>query len=838
MLSACLGHEIISVLAVVSAFFSGLALGAWFLDRIVGRSKVPGNWYVLLEIVIAAWAIVLVFLLPVINPKISTLIGISPSPFRHWAISFLYPFLVLLPATAAMGGTLATMDRLFDRLRKGGRSVPGLYSLNTFGAVVGTFLTTFLLLPQFGINVTAVLLATINFMVALAVIVINCKSNTVQDHVKFDKVSGEGMFRLYLTLFITGFLGIGYEVLLVRALSQILENTVFSFAIMLIVFLFGTAVGAGIYQQLKHFLSAKKLLTLLLLSTSFFCLLSIGLLGYLHQVFLLLQSILGGSFQGSIAAEFAVSGIYFLMPTICMGATFSHLAQSAKRSHWGVGRALCLNTLGGAFAPFFFGIFLLPLFGITKTLLLLPLGYLCCLPRMHLRKLAFVMLVFLPLGAYLALNFEGQQFVTLEDDETIVHFQEGVMASVSVVKDSRKASHLKVNNHFQMGGTTSLFSDRRQAYLPLLLHPAPENVLFLGLGTGATFAAAETFQEINAVGVELIPEVISAMKYFEKSTGKIEKNDKLEIINADARRYVTSTDNKYDVVIADLFHPARDGASSLYTVEHFSAIGELLTEDGIFCQWLPLYQLDSEMFKVITRTFLEAFPNAQAYLAHYSIDQPIIGLVGGNKKLRYPEKWLNKRLKDKSLRRYMAGFGYDSIYSLLGTFIASEQSLRYYSEGSPLNTDKFPVVLFQAPRFVYTSSEPAHKRLLTLLHELPSPDPESVLAEVVTEEDYLARSRLVNYWQARNSFLALGTKVQRTRNVIALYETASEPLLGVVRKSLDFSAAYFPLISIAYSMYPLDQERSYELLRALERANPLRPEAGNLRQQLFVQKEK
>jgi spermidine synthase len=518
-----------------------------------------------------------------------------------------------------------------------------------------------------------------------------------------------------------------------------------------------------------------------------------------------------------------------------MGATFSHLAQAAKRSHWGVGRALCLNTLGGALAPFLFGVLVLPSLGIVFALLLLPLGYICCLPRMHLNKFALFIILCISIEGYLAFQSDTPSIMLLAEGETTVHYQEGVMASVSVVKDNRDALHLKVNNHFQMGGTTSLFSDRRQAYLPLLLHPAPKNTLFLGLGTGATFAASGTFPETRAVGVELIPEVITAMQYFEESTGKLEENDHLHILNGDARRFVISTNDKYDVVIADLFHPARDGAGNLYTVEHFCAIANLLTEDGIFCQWLPLYQLDAEMFKVITRTFLEAFPNAQAYLAHYSIDQPIIGLVGGNKKLRFPEKWLEKRLKDKNLRRYMAGFGYDSIYSLLGTFIASEETLREYSRNSPLNTDNNPVVLFQAPRFVYTSHEPAHRQLLTLLAELPAPDPESILAETITEEDYLARSRLSNYWQARDSFLKLGTAIERTRNVNTLYETASDQLLDIVRKSLDFSAAYFPLISIAYTMYPLDQEKSYKLLRDLERANPLRPEAANLRQQLFVQ---
>jgi spermidine synthase len=259
----------------------------------------------------------------------------------------------------------------------------------------------------------------------------------------------------------------------------------------------------------------------------------------------------------------------------------------------------------------------------------------------------------------------------------------------------------------------------------------------------------------------------------------------------------------------------------------------LLTETGIFCQWLPLYQLDLEVFKVITRTFLQVFPDGQAYLAHYSIDQPIIGLVGGNRKLHFPEKWYRKRVQGRQFQRYMAGFGYDSLYSLLGNFMAGSDVLKQYAGEGPLNTDTFPVVLFEAPRFVYGNPGPPHQRLLALLAAFSPPDPEAILSKVITEEDYLARERISTYWSARDSFLELGTNMERTTDVNRLHARASGPLLEVVRKSVDFSAAYFPLISIAYELYPHDRDASHQLLRDLERANPIRPEARKLRQQLF-----
>jgi spermidine synthase len=836
MLSAGLGHEIVSMLAVVSAFFSGLALGAWCLDRPVSKSANPEKWYALLEVIIGLWALALIFILPDLNRFVSSLIGTEPSIWRHWSTSFLYPLVVLLPATAAMGGTLPAMDRIFEKIGDERNAVAGLYSINTLGAVAGTLLVTFWLLPWIGMNRTSTILVLANFIGAAVILAITQKQarKTEAEPISSDIIYGDRV--LYIVLFVTGLAGIGFEVLIVRALSQILENTVFSFASMLMVFLLGMAAGAAIYHRAgkgrDHY---REMLSFLLIYTALFCLISIYGLRYVDPVFRGLQQLLGDGLRGAVFAEIALSFTFFLLPTLSMGATFSHLARCLRDQNGGVGRALCLNTLGGACAPLLFGVLVLPRIGIHYALLTIPMAYLLCFPR---RRLAYATAAgsLVIAAIFLGLKSDPYRLLTLEAGDTVVSHQEGVMASVSVVKDARDGLHLKVNNHFQMGGTTSVFSDKRQAYLPLLLHPSPQQALFLGVGTGATFAAVADFPDLMGEGVELIPEVIAAVDHFEKVTGDLAAKKNLRILNADARRYVTAVEKKYDVVVADLFHPSRDGAGSLYTREHFAAIRRLLADSGIFCQWLPLYQLDLETFKIIVRTFLQVYPDGQAFLAHYSIDQPIVGLVGGTKALRFPEKWYRQRLPGKSMRRHMAGFGYESIYSLLGTFMAGSDTLRQYAGHGPINTDESPVVLFRAPLFVYGSPEPANDRLLALLDAFSLPDPESILAEVITEEDHVARPRLSAYWSARDSFLKLGTTIDRTTDVTRLYATASQPLLKVVRQSLDFSAAYFPLISIAYELYPHDRDASYQLLRDLERANPMRREAGILRQRLFVKR--
>jgi len=234
------------------------------------------------------------------------------------------------------------------------------------------------------------------------------------------------------------------------------------------------------------------------------------------------------------------------------------------------------------------------------------------------------------------------------------------------------------------------------------------------------------------------------------------------------------------------------------------------------------------------RSFLEAFPKGQAYMAHYSLQQPIIGLIGSNEELRYPERWFRDKMQDQSIREKVLPLRFDSFYSLFGTFLAGSEQLKTFTADSPLNTDDHPIVMFQAPNFVYKTQRPPEERLLALVDELSPADPRDVVAEYVTEEDYLAPERLSDYWKARNSFLRSGMEIKQTTDVKKLYESARQPLLSVVRESRDFSAAYFPLLSIAYEIYPIDQDACYQLLSDLVRANPMRREAYLLRSKLFT----
>ena len=827
MLSVSLGHEIIAVLTVVAAFFSGLALGSWVLDRPVSVSKYPGRWYACLELAIGLWSLILAIVFPLAGQFAAGLIGVDQGNLRHWSAAFLFPFLLLLPATFAMGGTLPAMERLFSSLRRDGRTVGGLYAANTFGAMVGTLATTFWISPALGFKATLFILAVVNFLCAAGMILGAARHEASLAPVDVWAVSRPAVRGIHAFLFAAGLLGIGYEVLAVRALSQILENTVYSFAGILSVYLLGTSIGGAAYQAWSPKQSFRVVMGWLAPGLSLACMAGMSLLLLVERIYSGVRGWIGHGMAGAIGGEFCAAATVLLLPTILMGMIFSHLAQGACGKNGGLGRALSVNTLGAAIAPFLFGVVLLPAIGLKSALVIVPLGYLMLVPMPGSRIQwagALVPAVLCGLLFFLPLPM---QFVTHTAGGKVVEYVEGVMASVSVVSDADKHLHLKVNNHYQMGGTSSAYSDRRQAHIPLLLHAAPKKALFLGLGTGASFAAAGDYPDLNAVAVELVPEIIGVLPHFESVTGKMGENPRLEIKAADARRYVNTDRRQYDVIVADLFHPSRDGAAYLYTVEHFRAVKQRLAPGGVFCQWLPIYQLDMKVLKTIMRTFLEVFPDASVFMAHYSLTNPIIGLVGGERLRDAGPNWFDRRVGDGLLRDRLDALQLKNKYEFLGCYLSGEKEISRFAGTGPLNTDDRPVVMFEAPRFVYTEQESASRRFIALIDSL-SPRTADVLPAPDDTAGREAHERLAKYWAARNRFIHAGVRVPQTRDVRELLSYVREPLLEVVRISPDFDPAYRPLLGMAQHLVRIDPGAGRALLLQLVDANPERPEARRL----------
>jgi spermidine synthase len=680
--SIWLGHEAAAVLAVVAAFFGGLAVGALALGPRIDASPRPALWYAGCEAIIGLWSIALALLIGPASSWLFDLTGVQPSPLWQWSVAFFGCFALLAPATAAMGATLPAMERVTARLRHEGSSIAALYAGNTLGAVVGVLAAAFWLVPEFGLVRTSAVCATLNLLCAAAALRLFPEGAANEAQIRSE---ARGALPL---LAATGLLGIGYEVLVVRVLSQVSENTVYTIANLLAVYLVGTALGAAAYQPRKF--GRERLLWMLAVA----CLLGTASLWGAEALKARVARALEPSIAAALAAEAALAIAAFLLPTFMMGMVFSELSTSARSAGIGFGRALGVNTLGAAAAPLVFGVLLLPAIGSKLALLVVAAGYLLLSSRRAWSALILVPAVLAPPLA----------FVDVAQGGRILSYEEGTMAAVSVVEDAEGVKRLRIDNRQEEGNSASLFADARQALLPLLLHPSPRRALFLGLGTGVTASSAAEDPTLQVDAVELLPEVITASAYF----GRGMPNPRLHIVAADARRFMRATRERYDLVVSDNFHPARSGSGSLYTVEHFRAVRDRLAPGGLFCQWLPLHQLDLATLRSIVGAFLAVYPRGFAMLATHSLETPVLGLVARGDAYRF----------DVSRTRVRPEFGIDDDLALFGSFVAGPRALARFAGDAPLNTDDRPVVAYAAPRVTYAPDSLPRDRLIALLREM------------------------------------------------------------------------------------------------------------------------
>ena len=812
-----LGHEAAAVLAVVTAFFAGLGVGALVLGRRIEASARPERWYAGCELLIALWSVALALLMAPISEWMLGLTGTQPGALWQWSVAFFGSFLLLLPATAAMGATLPAMERVTARLGQAGRSIAPLYACNTLGAVIGVLATAFWLIPESGLLRTAAACAALNLLCAAAALKLANDVIAPSSETRTAQASGA-----LTTLALTGLLGIGYEVLVVRVISQVAEDTVYTFAMLLAVYLVGTALGAAAWQRwLARSDDGAAMRDRLLCALAAACLLGTISLWGAEQIKAWALDTLPAGMSAAIAAEGLLALTAFGLPTLVMGALFSQLSTQARDAGIGFGRSLGANTLGAAAAPLLFGVVLVPQLGPKLSLLLVAAGYLALAWRGWKRPVFWA-----PCAAALALAALAPPlaFIELPEGARVVSYREGAMAAVSVVEDAEGVSRLRINNRQQEGSSSSLLFDARQGLLPVLLHPAPHHALFLGLGTGFTSYSAAEDPALEVDAVELLPEVIDASAHFTRVFQGGQPNARLHLIAADARRFVRTADRQYDVIVADNFHPARSGSGSLYTVEHFRAVQQRLADGGVFCQWLPLHQLDLDTLRSIVRAFIAVYPDSMAMLATNSLQTPTLGLVARAGQGRFDVDQVRARLAVNTLPQRLADYGITDEWSVLGGFVAGPSALTRFAGDAPVNTDDHPVVAYRAPRITYASDSLPGDRLLALLAQLQV-NPAEVIGP---RADAATANRLAAYAAARDRFIVAGQHIRPSPDLRQMLSQVREPLLSALRISPDFRPAYDPLLRMAAALAPSDPAAALALLSELQQLQPARPEAAEL----------
>ncbi len=632
----------------LAAVFCGLAAGSAALGRASARWSRPIRVFGLLEIGVGLGALATE---PLLRLHEHAPAAVQAALSGHHAASLALKFLLATAAifvpTFLMGGSLPVLGQA---LRAGARHLGAragtLYAVNTCGAALGALLVPLALLPALGASRGLMAVVGGSLLVGALAIGLDASQRPAEPTPpaparsgrRDDEASPIAPRQLATWALLSGALTLALESLWSRTLALVHESSLHSFAVVLCVFLLGLGAGAAIGAWLVgRGLAPRSVLGFSWIAAGIAVLASPRLFLSLTDG---MRYVSSGTSWAAHEARIACLALAIMLPaTILAGIVMPvlmDLAGAAAEGEAGraLGRLMAANLVGSMLGPVVVGFLVVPRVGLWWSLTLVGgamavAGEAALASRSRGRSDVARLVALGALGVLVVLLSPGAlPRVRLERDETLVSLREGALGTVAVVasEDDRRIS---IDNFYTVGGTLSTGDERLQGHLPLLLHAAPRHVAFLGLGTGIT-AGAGLMHPVESVDVaELLPQVVDAAREdFADANLGITDDPRAHVVVDDARTFLRGSGPRYDVIVGDLFVPWRRGEAATYALEQFEAAHHALAPGGIFCQWVPLYQLDEDDFRVVVRTFVQAFPHATLWRGDFHADEPALALIG------------------------------------------------------------------------------------------------------------------------------------------------------------------------------------------------------------------
>ena len=725
------GNVVHATALVLVAFFAGLALGNHWIGRYADRVTSPLRLYGVLELGVALTALPIPALLEVLES-----LPVSRATPGGLFLTATLAVLVVFPAAMFMGGTLPALGR--EVVSRSNRAVAGsgglLYAVNTLGAACGALAAGCFLPLYIGVWNTYLIAVGINVVVAIFALLYAKQScaTTEQVHIaptlQEPREVGSRSNCLILGLaLLSGLFTLCLQVIWTRMFALVFHNSVFSFAIIVVTFLTGLALGAFVvarlisevdwvqhrpWQLIMWVLSITAVL--ISLSPPLFMVLT-GLEREPHADMTVWPLIWAASLTTLITAPPIITAGMILPLLWHVYRPGGWIAGSSSNVGARLGGVLAANLIGSILGALAAGFVLVPIFGLWRSLFLIAVAYAACAlvvmfmveRRDRVSKgvstmqfassqqlAAWVVFAAIAVGSFTVPSSLGA-LQRLTDGETLLFHKEGSSAAVAVVKRKNGHLKLKVNNTYGLGGTLGEIQARRMGHLPLLLHENPRHIAFIGVATGITMSALNLTprgkQVESALAIELLPHVVEAANLFRDYTGDVLSDPRLEVRIGDGRHILNTSDEHFDVITLDLVTPWHASAGSLYTVEFYTEMRDRLADRGIFCQWLPLYQLGPREFEIIASTLQSVFPHVQLWRGSINPRYPMLGLVGSNHEIDLERDFLAGTASETK-DPYLV-----DLPSLFLLYAGNEDALRPLVKDIPLNSDDRPLVEYLAP---------------------------------------------------------------------------------------------------------------------------------------------
>ncbi len=745
LLGLAFGTTTESIASVLAVFFGGMALGNLVAAKRLARVERPLRVYALLELAIGIFALASLPLLRDLDHLYAALAA-RHGPLLTAGIRLAVTTLVLLPPTMAMGATLPVVARgLVAKDAALGRWSAILYAANTFGAVLGAYLSGFWLLPELGLTRSVYLAGGINLAVALFVLVAAGRMRVSRPAEAAREGAGiapavSGSRAPFLFFFgVSGFVAIGYEIVWSKVFGIVMEGTLYGFSAVLSAYLLGITLGSlALAPRVDRIRNLPRAFGLLHLAIAASVAAGMAAIPYLPFALRQLAERSGGG--DAVHLLFALVAPIVLLPTALFGAAFPVLiriyTQRADRAGEGIGVATAVNTAGSILASLVVGFWLVPFLGMDATLYLLLLldlaiatvvllRYQAGAPRERAASAGLAAVVLLGVafffggvGAEKAIAGKTLRLSSLADYERSLDRIDGTRSflaegrsSIVTVYDTPLARTLMNKGHPEAGvmlGPPYLARETvLLGVLPYLLAGEPRRALVVGLGGANTVDALARTGLSSIDVVELEPGVLEAARVLYEGRESPLDDPRVHVRIGDGRHALLlerhAGDAGYDLIASQPSHPWVAGAANLFTEEFFALARERLTQEGVFSLWVNGFRTDPESILALVASFERIFPGALLVDAGWGQPRDSLLLLGARAPIRIDAARLAARLDEPRLHALLGLFALDRPEGILSL---SEGPAASFAALSPdaANTDDNAFFETRIPRRLDWSS--------------------------------------------------------------------------------------------------------------------------------------
>jgi spermidine synthase len=727
-----------------------MCLGSLLLPRFVSSSSHPFRVYAGLEAMVAVCGALLIVVMPVVGRIYTAMDGGGPSSI---ALRALAGGLLLLPPAMLMGATLPAISRYVGATREGVQWLGLFYGGNIIGAVIGCLAAGFYLLPVYDLTTASLAAVFLNLIVAAGGFLLSLsapydpwsgtKNSAGADTFATgttDPVSGSthpdprgsttvrSRTGIYVVIAFSGLTALGAEMVWTRLLSLLFGATTYAFTVILAVFLIGIGIGSTIGSTIARTTVRPRILLGgvqlgLAFTIAYGAWMVAGQLPYWP-----IDPALAPRPWFNFQLDFARALFALLPSALLWGASFP-LAVAAVSDPAGdngrtVGRVYAANTLGavvGAIGTGLVGVPRVGTDGTTQVLIVVSLisaavaflpfagltggvrGGLAGQPAIsRSRLLAIGVLVAGALWAMTGVRpvpaglVAWGRLLPWQGEPNALYVGEGLHASIAVTEDFNGWRNFHVSGKVEASTEPQdMRLQRLLGHLTGLMHEGgPESVLVVGFGAGTTAGALSIHPSVERIVVcelePLIPAVVSA--YFSDVNYAVAENPDVEFVYDDARHYVLTTRERFDVITSDPIHPWVKGAATLYTREYFEHVKARLNPGGVVTQWVPLYENTLDAVRSTVATFLEVFPNGTIWrnddVNGRGYDMVLVGRL--EETPIDVDRWQERISSPEyaAVAESLAEVGYRSVFDILMTYSGRGGDLAAWVDDAEINTDR------------------------------------------------------------------------------------------------------------------------------------------------------